>query len=96
MKSSERERVFERFVRCWSEVSSWTRFAKFVMKNGEIGRARDCYEIGVDNLAEDDEETEALFVAFAEFEEECKEVKRARGIYGLDHRVKKGQGENLV
>ncbi|KAK9146388.1 hypothetical protein Sjap_006291 [Stephania japonica] len=50
------------------------------MKNGEIARARDCYERAVEKLA-DDEEVEQLFVAFAEFEEKCKETERARFIY---------------
>ncbi|CAI9784661.1 unnamed protein product [Fraxinus pennsylvanica] len=44
----------------------------------------------------DDEEAEELFVAFAEFEEKCKETERARCIYkyALDH-IPKGRAEEL-
>ncbi|WMV20641.1 hypothetical protein MTR67_014026 [Solanum verrucosum] len=66
------------------------------MKNGEIGRARNCYERAVDKLADDDEEAEQLFVAFAEFEDKCRETDRARCIYNfaLDH-IPKGRAEDL-
>ncbi|MFQ6632829.1 hypothetical protein Gotur_011246 [Gossypium turneri] len=47
------------------------------MKNGEIVRARNVYERAVEKLA-DEEDAEQLFVAFAEFEERCKETERAR------------------
>ncbi|KAG6405824.1 hypothetical protein SASPL_133418 [Salvia splendens] len=66
------------------------------MKNGEIARARNCcYERPVNKLG-DDEEAEELFVAFAEFEEKCKETERARCIYkfALDH-IPKGRAEEL-
>ncbi|CAH9122332.1 unnamed protein product [Cuscuta epithymum] len=87
--------IFERFVQCHPKVSAWIRFAKFEMKNGEISRSRNCYERAVDKLA-DDEEAEQLFVAFAEFEEMCKESGRARCIYkfALDH-IPKGRAEDL-
>uniref|UniRef100_M1A878 Crooked neck protein n=1 Tax=Solanum tuberosum TaxID=4113 RepID=M1A878_SOLTU len=63
------------------------------MKNREIGRARNCYERAVDKLAVDDEEAEQLFVAFAEFEDKCRETDRARCI-ALDH-IPKGRAEDL-
>ncbi|KAL0447810.1 UNVERIFIED_CONTAM: Pre-splicing factor clf1 [Sesamum latifolium] len=65
------------------------------MKNGEIARARNCYERAVDKLGDDDE-AEELFGAFAEFEEKCKETERARCIYkyALDH-IPKGRAEEL-
>jgi crooked neck len=65
------------------------------MKNGEVARARNVYERAVEKLA-DDEEAEMLFVAFAEFEERCKETERARCIYkfALDH-IPKGRAEDL-
>ncbi|KAF9613030.1 hypothetical protein IFM89_005464, partial [Coptis chinensis] len=71
------------------------RYAKFEMKNGELGRCRYCYERAIEKLA-DDEEAEVLFVAFAEFEERCKETERARCIYkfALDH-IPKGRAEDL-
>ncbi|PHT89699.1 Crooked neck-like protein 1 [Capsicum annuum] len=57
------------------------RFAKFEMKNGEIGRARDCYERAADKLS-GDEEAEHLFVAFAEFEEKFLAFEKQYGDKG--------------
>ncbi|KAL3498965.1 hypothetical protein ACH5RR_041697 [Cinchona calisaya] len=87
--------IFDRFVECHPKVGAYIRYAKSEMKNGEIARARNCYERAVEKLA-DDEEAEQLFVAFAEFEEKCKEVERARCIYkfALDH-IPKGRAEDL-
>ncbi|KAK4724688.1 hypothetical protein R3W88_027467 [Solanum pinnatisectum] len=72
--------IFQRFVQCHPKVSAWIRFAKFEMKNGE----------------DDDEEAEQLFVAFAEFEDKCRETDRGRCIYkfALDH-IPKGRAEDL-
>ncbi|XP_047326211.1 crooked neck-like protein 1 [Impatiens glandulifera] len=95
-KEIERARgIFERFVQCHPKVSAWIRYCKFEMKNGEVGRSRNCYERAVGLLAED-EDAEQLFVVFAEFEERCKEIERARRIYkyALDH-IPKGRAEDL-
>ncbi|GFY84958.1 crooked neck protein, putative [Actinidia rufa] len=79
--------IFERWMEWepdlegWlSYVRAWIRYAKFEMKSGEIAKARSCYERAVENLAED-EAGEEIFLAFAEFEELCKETERARFIY---------------
>ncbi|KAJ7952117.1 crooked neck-like protein 1 [Quillaja saponaria] len=87
--------IFERFVLCHPKVGAWIRYAKFEMKNGEVAKARNVYERAVEKLADDDE-AEQLFVAFAEFEERCKEAERARCIYkfALDH-IPKGRAEDL-
>lgn len=61
-------------------VKAWVRFAKFEMKNREIGLARRCYERAIEELGEDGE-NEELFVKFAEFEEKVQEVERARAIF---------------
>ncbi|KAL6276535.1 hypothetical protein ACE6H2_020136 [Prunus campanulata] len=63
---------------------------QFEMKNGEVARARNVYERAVEIMG-DDEEAEQLFVAFAEFEERCKETDGARRIYkfALDHTPKR-------
>ncbi|KAL3827898.1 hypothetical protein ACJIZ3_016700 [Penstemon smallii] len=92
----ERARViFERFVDYHPDVSSWIRFAKFEMKNGDIVRARSCYDRAVIKL-KDDEEAEELFMAYAEFEEKCKETERARRIYKLAlDCIPKGKAEEL-
>ena len=83
--------IYERFVQCHPKVGAWIKYAKFEMKNGEIVRARNVYERAVEKLA-DEEDAEQLFVAFAEFEERCKETERARCIYkfALDHKPEGG------
>ncbi|KAI3903104.1 hypothetical protein MKW92_005711, partial [Papaver armeniacum] len=87
--------IFARFVECHPRVSAYIRYVKFEMKNGEIYRARNVYVIAVDKLI-DNEESKQLFVAFAEFEEKCKETEHAPYIYkfALDH-ILKGRAENL-
>lgn len=88
--------IFERFVQCHPKVGAWVHYARFEMKNGEVARARNCYERAIEKLADDDEEAEQLFLAFSQFEERCKEVGRAspRCIYkfALDH-IPKGRAE---
>ncbi|KAL5560851.1 hypothetical protein UlMin_037062 [Ulmus minor] len=75
--------IFERFFQCHPKVGAWIWFAKFELKNGEVGRTRIVYE-------------RALFIAFAEFEEWCKELERARCIYkfSLEH-IPKGMAKDL-
>ncbi|KAJ6804026.1 crooked neck-like protein 1 [Iris pallida] len=69
--------IYERLVSCHPRINAWIRYAKFEMKNGEVARARAVYERAV-RLLSDDEEAETLFVAFAKFEEPCKETERAQ------------------
>lgn len=80
-------------------MTAWVDYARFEIENGEGGHARNCYERAVDMFGERDdiEEGAKLFVGFAEFEEWCKEVERARCIYKfvLD-RIPKGCAEELV
>ncbi|KAK2376952.1 crooked neck protein [Trifolium repens] len=78
--------IFERFVMCHPTVDAWIRYAN----------ARSVYERAVEKLQYDEEEAEKLFIEFAEFEERCKEVERARVIYkfALD-RIPKGRAEDL-
>ncbi|KAL5543173.1 hypothetical protein UlMin_010883 [Ulmus minor] len=75
--------IIELFFQCHPNVGAWIQFAKTV------------YERVVEKLV-DDEEVEYIFVAFAEFEEQCKESERARCIYkfALDH-IPKGRAEDL-
>ncbi|KAL3695282.1 hypothetical protein R1sor_009358 [Riccia sorocarpa] len=98
LKYNETDRaraIFERYVQCHSTVKAWVRFAKFEVRNGEVARARRCYERAIEKLGEDGQ-FEELFIAFAQFEEKCKELERASYIYryALDH-VPKGHGEEL-
>ncbi|KAL6201069.1 hypothetical protein ACLB2K_024784 [Fragaria x ananassa] len=89
--------IFERYVQCHHGVEAWIQYAKFEVKiGGDVLRARNVFERAVEMLA-NDEGSEKLFVAFAEFEEQCKNVDRARCVYkfGLDH-VPKTRAEDLV
>ncbi|XP_010465138.1 PREDICTED: crooked neck-like protein 1 [Camelina sativa] len=88
--------IYQRFVLCHPNVSAYTRYAKFEMKLGQVELARKVFECAEKELAYDDEEAEILFVEFAEFEERCKEVERARLIYkfALD-RIPKERAETL-
>ncbi len=45
--------IFELYIRCHPDVKAWVRYAKFEMKNSEIGLARGCYERAVEELGED-------------------------------------------
>ena len=45
--------ILERYVQCLPTVKAWVRYAKFEMQNGEIPRARTCYERAVEQLGED-------------------------------------------
>lgn len=89
--------VYERFVESHPRASVWIRFAKFEMKYGGVVRARSCYEKAVCKLGGDGEEMEELCVAFAEFEERCKETERARVVYkyALDN-IPKGRAEECI
>ena len=56
LRYSEIERsrsIFERYVQCLPTVKAWVRYAKFEMQNGDVARARMCYERAVEQLAED-------------------------------------------
>ncbi|KAF7112268.1 hypothetical protein RHSIM_RhsimUnG0246700 [Rhododendron simsii] len=81
-KEIERARsIFEGLVRCRNRACAWIAYAKFEIRNGEILKARECYERAVEKLVGQEEEAVELLVAFAGFEEICKETERARGIY---------------
>ena len=45
--------IYERYVQCLPTVKAWVRYAKFEMKNGQIGLARKCYERAVGEMGED-------------------------------------------
>lgn len=45
--------IYERYVQCLPTVKAWVRYAKFEMKNGQVGLARQCYERSVGELGED-------------------------------------------
>lgn len=91
--------IYERSVQCQpNQIQAWIRYAKFETGNGEVARAREVYERAEEkvDLADCNEAAEQLLVAFAEFEEQCKEVLRAMCIYtsALDH-IPKGRSMDL-
>ena len=45
--------IYERYVQCIPSVKAWVRYAKFEMKNGQVGLARRCYERAVGEMGED-------------------------------------------
>ncbi|GLU05364.1 hypothetical protein SLE2022_224660 [Rubroshorea leprosula] len=87
--------IYERYVQCHPKVTAWVDYAKFEMKKGETVCVKSVFERAVEKMVDDDD-AEELFVAFAEFEERCKEIERARSIYkfALDH-IPKRRAENL-
>ncbi|KAL0440957.1 UNVERIFIED_CONTAM: Pre-splicing factor CLF1 [Sesamum radiatum] len=97
--------VWERALEVdYRDHTLWLKYADFEMKNKFVNHARNVWDRATQLLPEwiscdklgDDEEAEELFVAFAEFEEKCKETERARCIYkyALDH-IPKGRAEEL-
>jgi crooked neck len=77
MRCGETERargIYERFVKVHPSVKAWLRWAKFEDSLGERDRARAVFEQAVQYLGENAND-EKLFIAFAAFEERCKEVK---------------------
>ncbi|XP_028409035.1 crooked neck-like protein 1 [Dendronephthya gigantea] len=86
-KEFERARsIYERFVLVHPEVKNWIKYAKFEEKHGNIVKSRDVFERAVEFYGEENMD-EKIFVAFARFEEACKEHDRVRVIckYALDH-----------
>lgn len=95
-ETNQARQIYERFVQCHPTVTAWLKYAEFEMTNKQINQERSVYERAVEKLSED-EEADKLFVAFAEFEERCKETERARCTiyeYALNH-IPKGRAEEL-
>jgi crooked neck len=88
-RNGELERVrdiYRRFVASQQTVKAYLKWAKFEEKQGNIQGVRDVFDKAFKELG-DDANDETLFIAFAKFEERCKEYDRARAIYkfALDH-----------
>ncbi|GLD99735.1 hypothetical protein PINS_up008463 [Pythium insidiosum] len=78
--------LYERYVACHPAERSYMKFAKWEEKDQhQLVFARRIYERALEELR-DDEKTELIYVAFAAFEERCREIERARAIfkYALD------------
>jgi crooked neck len=65
--------IYERFVYTHPDVKHWIKYARFEEKHGFIRSARKVYERAVDFYGEDYMD-ERLFIAFAKFEENQREV----------------------
>lgn len=87
--------IYERFVQIHPEVKNWIRYARFEEQNGFISNSRNVYERAVEFFGESHMD-EKLFIAFAKFEEGCREYERARTIYkySLDQ-ISKQQAQDL-
>ncbi|PIA63485.1 hypothetical protein AQUCO_00201082v1 [Aquilegia coerulea] len=78
------EQIYEKLVQCHPQAGSWIHYAK------------KCYERAVQKVRTDDKEAENLFVEFAKFEEESKEIERARDVYKFAlNSIPSARAENL-
>ncbi|KAI8002533.1 Crooked neck-like protein 1 [Camellia lanceoleosa] len=75
--------IFNKFVQCHCKASVWIKYSKFEVKNGETARARTCFERGTKKMIDNGKKVEELLVAFVEYEEQSKEIDKARCIYSF-------------
>ncbi|XP_039572801.1 crooked neck-like protein 1 [Passer montanus] len=66
--------IYERFVLVHPEVKNWIKYARFEEKHSYFAHARKVYERAVEFFGEEHMD-EHLYVAFAKFEENQKEVR---------------------
>ena len=87
--------IYERFVQVHPEVKNWIRYARFEEQNGYLANARNVFERASDFFGEQHMD-EKLYIAFAKFEEGCREYERTRAIYkyALEH-IPKQQAQEL-
>lgn len=75
--------LYERYVASHPTEKAFIKFARWEEKQQhQLPRARRVYERALEELR-DDEKTEDIYVAFAQFEERCRETERARAIYSF-------------
>ncbi|DAZ95665.1 TPA: hypothetical protein N0F65_002462 [Lagenidium giganteum] len=73
--------LYERYVACHPAERSYLKYAKWEEKQQhQLVLARGVYERALAELR-DDEKSELIYIAFAQFEERCREIERARAIY---------------
>lgn len=84
LRANEMERaraLYERYVACHPAERSYLKYAKWEERQQhQLALARRIYERALEELR-DDEKTEQIYIAFASFEERCREIERARAIY---------------
>ncbi|XP_051825925.1 crooked neck-like protein 1 [Antechinus flavipes] len=90
------EGLYQRLVLVHPEVKNWLKYARYQEKWGSVAHARKVYERAVDYFGEEHMD-ERLYVAFAKFEENQKELERARVIYRYAlHRIPKQAAPELL
>ena len=78
--AAERARgVYERYLACHPSEAAYIKVAKWEARASQRALARRVFERALDELREA-ERTQALYAAFAAFEEDCGEHDRARAI----------------
>lgn len=84
LRAGEVERarqLYERYISSHPTEKAYIKYARWEEKQQhQLPRARRVYERALEELR-DDERTEEVYVAFAQFEERCRETERARAIY---------------
>ncbi|KAF5205381.1 Pre-mrna-splicing factor clf1 [Thalictrum thalictroides] len=90
------EQIYKELVQLYPQAGSWIQYTRFLKKYGNVDMARKCFECALERVCTDDKGVEILFIEFAEFEEESKEIERARGVYkfALNY-IPRAQAENL-
>lgn len=84
LRAGEVERarqLYERYLTCHPSEKSYIKYAKWEERQQhQLALARRVYERALEELR-DDEKSEEIYIAFAQFEERCRESERARAIY---------------
>ncbi|UIZ22335.1 hypothetical protein KXD40_005355 [Peronospora effusa] len=78
--------LYERYVMCHAGEKAYIKYAKWEERSQkQLALARNVYERALEELRSD-EKTEQIYLAFALFEERCRELERARAVfkYALD------------
>uniref|UniRef100_M4BES4 Pre-mRNA-splicing factor Syf1-like N-terminal HAT-repeats domain-containing protein n=1 Tax=Hyaloperonospora arabidopsidis (strain Emoy2) TaxID=559515 RepID=M4BES4_HYAAE len=78
--------LYERYVACHPGEKAYLKYAKWEERaQKQLALARKVYERALEELRQD-EKTEQIYLAFARFEERCRELERARAVfkYALD------------
>uniref|UniRef100_A0AAV1UUF8 Pre-mRNA-splicing factor Syf1-like N-terminal HAT-repeats domain-containing protein n=1 Tax=Peronospora matthiolae TaxID=2874970 RepID=A0AAV1UUF8_9STRA len=78
--------LYERYVACHPGEKAYLKYAKWEERaQKQLALARKVYERALEELRRD-EKTEQIYLAFARFEERCRELERARAVfkYALD------------
>ena len=87
--------IYERFIQTHPEVKNWIRYASYEEQSDFLSNSRNVFERATEFFGEDHMD-EKLYVAFARFEEGCREYDRARTIYkyALEH-IPKQEAQEL-